>query len=282
VILEPVARGGMGEVYRGKDTRLDRVVAIKVLPQHHFSHPQARERFEREARAISALSHPHICALYDIGSQDEIDYLVMKNLEGETLANRLKKGPLPLEHVLGYATEIAHALDTAHQRGVIHRDLKPGNVRLTKTGAKLLDFGVAKIRVAEAAASSSALATQTTPLTGEGAIVGTPHYMSPEQTRGEDLDARTDLFSFGVVLYEMATAQQPFQGNTSAVVFHAILSQTPISPVRLCGQMCRSSWNTSSTRRWRKTGSYGIRARRRSSGTCNDGSATRNRAARSR
>src|SRR6266852_4805672 len=154
-IISPIGAGGMGEVYRAKDTRLDRIVAVKVLPEHLSSNPQLRERFEREARAISSLSHPHICALYDVGQQNGIDYLVMEYLEGETLAGRLKKGPLPTDQVLQYAVQITDALDTAHKHAVVHRDLKPGNIMLTKTGAKLLDFGLARVRATESAAGTS-------------------------------------------------------------------------------------------------------------------------------
>src|SRR5438067_10602938 len=164
-ILAPIGAGGMGEVYSARDTRLDRTVAIKVLPEHLSSNPQLRERFEREARAISSLSHPHICALYDVGQQNGIDYLVMEHLEGETLAGRLKKGPLPTAQMLQYALQITDALNTAHKHAVIHRDLKPGNIILTKTGAKLLDFGLAKLRGAVVAPGMTALPTQTTPLT---------------------------------------------------------------------------------------------------------------------
>src|SRR6266702_2924064 len=162
-ILSPLGAGGMGEVYRARDTRLDRTVAIKVLPKHLSGNPQLRERFDREAKAISSLSHPHICPLFDVGHQEGIDFLVMEYLEGETLAHRLKKGPLPPEQVLRYAIQIIDALDTAHRHGVIHRDLKPGNIMLTETGAKLLDFGLAKMRAAEAAVGMTAMAMQTTP-----------------------------------------------------------------------------------------------------------------------
>jgi len=172
----------MGEVYKARDTRLDRTVAIKVLPEHRSASAQVRERFEREAKAISTLNHPHICALYDIGQQDGIDYLVMEYLEGETLAQRLRKGALPPAQVLQNAIQITDALDTAHRHGVIHRDLKPGNIMLTKTGAKLLDFGLAKVQAAEAAAGMTQLPTETTPLTAEGTIIGTMQYMAPEQT----------------------------------------------------------------------------------------------------
>ena len=205
-ILSALGAGGMGEVYRAKDTRLDRTVAIKILPEPLSSNLQLRERFDREAKAISSLSHPHICPLYDIGHQDGIDYLVMEHLEGETLAQRLRKGPLPPERALEYAIQIADALDTAHRHGVIHRDLKPGNIMLTKTGAKLLDFGLAKVRAAEAVAGMTAMPTQTTPLTGEGTILGTLQYMAPEQLEGGEADVRTDIFALGAVAYEMAQA----------------------------------------------------------------------------
>jgi serine/threonine protein kinase len=226
-ILSALGAGGMGEVYRAKDTRLDRVVAIKVLPEHHSSSPQIRERFEREARAISSLSHPHICALYDIGNHDGTDYLVMEYLEGETLASRLKKGPLPPDQALRYGVQITDALDTAHKHAVIHRDLKPGNIMLTKSGAKLLDFGLAKVRAAEAVAGMTALPTQTTPLTGEGTILGTLQYMAPEQLEGKQADARTDIFALGAVIYEMATGRKAFEGKSQASLISAIMTAEP-------------------------------------------------------
>jgi serine/threonine protein kinase/Tol biopolymer transport system component len=225
-ILSPLGAGGMGEVYRAKDTRLDRTVAIKVLPEH-LSNPQLRERFEREAKAISSLSHPHICPLYDVGHQDGVDFLVMEYLEGETLASRLKKGPLALDQALRYAIQITDALDTAHKHAVIHRDLKPGNIMLTKSGAKLLDFGLAKVRAAEAAAGMTALPTQTTPLTGEGTILGTLQYMAPEQLEGAEADARTDIFALGAVIYEMATGRKAFAGKSQASVISAIMTAEP-------------------------------------------------------
>src|SRR5579864_3139716 len=228
-ILSVLGAGGMGEVYRAKDTRLDRVVAVKVLPEHHSSSPQVRERFEREARAISSLSHPHICPLYDIGNQDGVDFLVMEYLEGETLAHRLKKGPLPPSQLTQYAIQIVDALDTAHKRGVIHRDLKPSNIMLTKTGAKLLDFGLAKVQVAEAVAGTTALPTQTSPLTGEGTILGTLQYMAPEQLEGKEADARTDIFSLGAVIYEMATGRKAFEGKSQASLISAIMTAEPPS-----------------------------------------------------
>src|SRR5712692_8052078 len=226
-ILSALGAGGMGEVYSARDTRLDRTVAIKVLPEHLSSNPQLRERFDREAKAISSLSHPHICPLYDVGHQDGVDFLVMEFLEGETLAHRLKKGPLPPDQVLQYAIQITDALDTAHRRGVVHRDLKPGNIMLTKAGAKLLDFGLAKVRAAEAAAGVTALPTQTTPLTGEGTILGTLQYMAPEQLEGVEADARTDIFALGAVIYEMVTGRKAFAGKSQASLISAIMSSEP-------------------------------------------------------
>jgi serine/threonine protein kinase len=217
----------MGEVYRARDTRLDRTVAIKVLPEHLSSNPQLRERFDREAKAISSLSHPHICPLYDVGHQDGVDFLVMEFLEGETLAHRLKKGPLSPDQVLQYAIQITDALDTAHRHGVVHRDLKPGNIMLVKTGAKLLDFGLAKVRAAEAAAGMTGLPTQTTPLTGEGTILGTLQYMAPEQLEGSEADARTDIFALGAVIYEMATGRKAFAGKSQASLISAIMTAEP-------------------------------------------------------
>ncbi len=188
-ILSLIGVGGMGEVYKAKDTRLDRTVAIKVLPSHLSDNPERRERFEREARAVSSLNHPHICTLHDVGEQDGTHFLVMEYIEGETLADRLKKGPLPLKEALRYATEMADALDKAHRQGVIHRDLKPGNIMLTKPGAKLLDFGLAKFKATgsgEDAADLSALPTEQKPLTKEGSILGTFQYMAPEQLEGKE------------------------------------------------------------------------------------------------
>ena len=227
-IVGPLGAGGMGEVYRARDTRLDRDVAIKVLSGHFISSPSLKERFEREARTISQLSHPNICALYDIGSQDGNDYLVMECLEGETLDARLIRGPLPLEEMLRYGAQVADALDKAHQQGVIHRDLKPGNIMLTKTGAKVLDFGLAKQAQAKSP-SSSALTAVTTPkaLTVEGTIVGTFQYMAPEQIEGVEADARSDIFALGCVLYEMATGKRAFAGKTQASVIASILATEP-------------------------------------------------------
>jgi Tol biopolymer transport system component/predicted Ser/Thr protein kinase len=227
-ITSAIGAGGMGEVYKATDTRLDRIVAIKVLPAHLADKPELRERFEREARTIASLNHPHICTLHDIGRQDGTDFLVMEYLEGETLAQRLVKGPLPLEQVLQFAIEIADALDKAHRNGVTHRDLKPGNIMLTKSGTKLLDFGLAKLRQ-DAAPSTpfSQLPTQAVNMTAQGMILGTLQYMAPEQAEGGEVDARTDIFAFGAVVYEMATSKKAFEGKTSASVMAKILEVDP-------------------------------------------------------
>jgi serine/threonine protein kinase len=227
-ILSAIGAGGMGEVYRAKDTRLDRIIAIKVLPSHLAERAELRERFEREARTIASLNHPHICTLFDIGHQDGIDFLAMEYLEGETLAERLKKGPLPIEQVLQYAIEIADALDKAHRKGITHRDLKPGNIMLTKSGSKLLDFGLAKLRGPQAAvANLSALPTEGSNLTAQGTILGTLQYMAPEQLEGKEADARTDIFAFGVVVYEMATGKKAFDGKSQASLIAKILETDP-------------------------------------------------------
>src|ERR1700720_897702 len=227
-VLSAIGAGGMGEVYRAKDTRLDRIVAIKVLPPHLADSPELRERLEREARTIASLNHPHICTLHDIGQQDGTDFLVMEYLEGETLAERLKKGPLPLDQVLRYAIEIADALDKAHRKGITHRDLKPGNIMLTKSGAKLLDFGLAKLQQGAAPANAfSQLPTANEAITAEGTILGTLQYMAPEQVEGKEVDARTDIFAFGVVVYEMATGKKAFEGKSQASLMAKILATDP-------------------------------------------------------
>jgi eukaryotic-like serine/threonine-protein kinase len=228
-ILSAIGAGGMGEVYRARDTRLDRTIAIKVLPPHLADSPELRERFEREARTIASLNHPHICTLYDIGHQDGTDFLVMEYLEGETLAQRLVKGPLPLNQVLQFSIEIADALDKAHRKGITHRDLKPGNIMLTKSGTKLLDFGLAKLKqeVAPANVQPSQLPTANEPLTAQGSIVGTLQYMAPEQLEGKEVDARTDIFAFGAVVYEMATGKRAFEGKSQASLIAAILEREP-------------------------------------------------------
>ena len=223
-IVSRIGAGGMGEVWAARDTRLDRRVAVKVLPPDFAHDAQVKLRFEREARAISQLTHPHICTLHDVGQENGISYLVMELLEGESLADRLARGPLPLQEVLRYGAQIADALDKAHRQGVIHRDLKPGNVMLTKSGAKLLDFGLAKTA---APAVSVDGATEHRPLTREGTILGTFQYMAPEQLEGAEADARTDIFALGTLLYEMATAKRAFDGKTKTSLIAAIVSSEP-------------------------------------------------------
>lgn len=227
----------MGEVYRARDTRLDRTVAIKVLASHLSSSPELKQRMQREARAISSLNHPHICHLYDIGSQDGTDYLVMEFLDGETLAERLRKGAVPLNELLKMGMEVAEALETAHRAGIVHRDLKPGNIMLTKAGAKLMDFGLAKPASVDAPGEGSApllSAARTmsgssplSPLTTAGSIVGTIQYMSPEQIEGKEADSRSDIFAFGAVLYEMLTGKRAFEGKSQLSVASAILERDP-------------------------------------------------------
>jgi len=226
-IAAPLGAGGMGEVYRARDTRLERTVAIKILPAQFSSDPVRKQRFEREAKTISNLNHPHFCVLYDVGSQDGVDYLVMECVEGETLAKRLEKGALPLEQVLKFGAQIADALDKAHRSSVVHRDLKPGNIMLTATGAKLLDFGLAKPAVPLATAATLTAAARQSPVTEQGSIVGTFQYMSPEQVEGKELDGRSDIFSLGAVLYEMLTGQQAFPGKSQLSVASAILEKDP-------------------------------------------------------
>src|SRR3984893_3755711 len=227
-IAEPLGAGGMGEVYRARDTRLERTVAIKILPAQFSSDAVRKQRFEREAKTISSLNHPHICVLHDVGSQDGIDYLVMECVEGESLAKRLGKGPLPLEQVLKYGAQIADALDKAHRSGVVHRDLQPGNIMLTPRGAKLLDFGLAKpLAPVTSVDTWTAAVRQSSPETEQGTIVGTFQYMSPEQVEGKELDGRSDIFSLGAVLYEMVTGKRAFEGKSQLSVASAILEKEP-------------------------------------------------------
>jgi Tol biopolymer transport system component len=240
-IVSPLGAGGMGEVYRARDTRLGRDVAIKVLPEHLSANPEVRARFEREARTISSLNHPHICTLHDVGREGETDYLVMELVEGETLAERLKRGPMPGVDVVLFGAQIADALHRAHRAGVIHRDLKPGNIMITKSGAKLMDFGLARgtpgaggSGLAGPSGGSSAAASALTqsptvaqPLTAEGAIVGTFQYMAPEQLEGREADARSDLWALGCVLYEMTTGRRAFEGATQASLISAIMRDSP-------------------------------------------------------
>jgi Tol biopolymer transport system component len=231
-VVASIGAGGMGEVYRAKDTRLDRFVAIKILPSHLSNNPQLRERFDREARTISQLSHPHICALYDVGHHDGLDYLVMELLEGESLAERLGRGALPLDQIIRLGTEIADALDRAHRQGIVHRDLKPGNIMLTKSGTKLLDFGLARVAAGDASASLSQFTNMPTarhPITQEGTVLGTLQYMAPEQLAGEPTDARTDIFALGAVLYEMATGKRAFEGKSKTSLIAAIVDRDPVA-----------------------------------------------------
>jgi eukaryotic-like serine/threonine-protein kinase len=236
-VQSPLGAGGMGEVYRARDTRLDRTVAVKILPTHLCENPEFKQRFEREARTISSLNHPHICHLFDIGSQEGTDFLVMEFLDGETLVERLRKGAVPLNELLKVGIEVAEALEVAHRAGIVHRDLKPGNIMLTKSGAKLMDFGLAKPTplgtsgVGSAPLLSAARTmsgpSPASPLTTAGSIVGTIQYMSPEQIEGKEADARSDIFAFGAVLYEMATGKRAFQGKSQISVASAILEKDP-------------------------------------------------------
>ena len=237
-IIAPLGAGGMGEVYRARDTRLGRDVAVKVLPEHLISNPDVRTRFEREARAISSLNHPHICTLHDVGNEGDTEYLVMELVEGETLAQRLERGALPQADLLRIGTQVADALDRAHRAGIVHRDLKPGNIMITKSGAKLMDFGLAR-RAAEGGATGITSGTGVTiaaltqsptlasPLTAQGTLVGTFLYMAPEQLEGGEADARSDIWAFGCILYEMATGRRAFEGKSQASLIGSIMHSEP-------------------------------------------------------
>jgi len=227
-IVAVIGAGGMGEVYRAQDTRLNREVAIKVLPEILANDERLRARFEREANSISSLNHPHICTLYDVGHQDGVHFLVMELLEGESLADRIAKGPLPIDQVLRYGAQTADALHHAHKAGIVHRDLKPSNLVLTKNGAKLLDFGLARMASeAEPIQGLTSYPTQTKPLTQQGTILGTFQYMAPEQLEGLEADARTDIFALGAVLHEMATGRRAFEGKSKTSLIAAIVSSQP-------------------------------------------------------
>ena len=256
----------MGEVYRARDTRLGREVAIKVLPQHLSSNPEVRARFEREAKAVSSLNHPNVCVLHDVGREGETDYLVMELIEGETLAARLAKGPLPGPDVLKVGAQIADALDRAHRAGVMHRDLKPGNIMLTKSGAKLMDFGLARATGLAGPESGSGLAMTTSPtlaqpLTAEGTIVGTFQYMSPEQLEGRETDARSDIWALGCVLYEMATGRRAFEGTSQASLIGSIMHKDPAPMTQLAPmsppsleRLVRQCLAKDPTERWQSAG----------------------------
>jgi len=233
-IESAVGAGGMGEVYKARDSRLDRIVAIKVLPSTTSFNVDLRTRFEREAKAISSLNHPNICTLYDVGHENGIDYLVMEYIEGETLSDRIKRGAPDIRDAIEIGIQISNALDLAHRHNLVHRDLKPSNVMLTKSGAKLLDFGLAKLKVSDGIVEGTAAETQTTPLTGTGTIIGTLQYMSPEQLEGKPADARSDIFAFGAVIYEMVTGRKAFEGKSQASLIAAIMEKepTPISAIK--------------------------------------------------
>ncbi len=235
-IIEQAGAGGMGEVYKAKDTRLDRIVAVKVLPATFALNDDIKQRFEREAKTISSLNHPNICTLYDVGKEDGIDYLVMEFIEGETLSNKIKQGPIPMKEFLEISIQIADALDKAHRQGLIHRDLKPGNIMLTKTGAKPLDFGLAKISLENSAPGIQSI-TQTTPLTGVGTLVGTMQYMAPEQLEGKEADTRSDIFSFGALMYEMLTGTKAFGGGSQATLIASIIKDEPKSVSEIAPQL---------------------------------------------
>src|SRR5712672_1366550 len=264
-IVAQLGAGGMGEVYRARDTRLERDVAVKVLPASLASDANLRQRLEREAKAVSKLSHPHICTLHDIGHQDGVDFLVMELVEGETLEHRLAKGTLPSDQVLRYAAQIADALGKAHKVGITHRDLKPANIMLTKNGAKLMDFGLAKQSgPAPLAAALTEMTMENAKLTSEGMLVGTFQYMAPEQLEGKEADARADIFALGELIYEMATGKPAFTGKSRASLIAAILtteptpmeSLQPMTPVSL-GRIVKKCLAKDPDERWQSASDLG-------------------------
>ena len=247
-IVSRIGAGGMGEVWRARDTRLDRSVAVKLLSSELANNAQLKIRFEREARSISQLNHPHICTLFDVGDDRGTSYLVMELLEGETLADRLTKGAMPLADVIRYGIQISDALDRAHHAGIVHRDLKPGNIMITKSGAKLLDFGLAKTSTTPVAGDAP---TMQKDLTQEGTILGTFQYMAPEQLEGADADTRTDIFALGALLYEMTTGKRAFEGKTRTSLIAAIVAANRRRFAR-CSRWLRRRSITSSPLVWRK------------------------------